>query len=556
MILSVIVVLVVLLVAYWWGQQGTFDALMHLVCVLAAAALAVALWEPVTVKFVLGTGFAEYAWGTVLGGLFLVLLLVLRLLADKACPFRPKVPRWCDWTAGSLMGLCSGVITMGMLVIAMGHLSTSRELLGFEGWKRPVGGDAPRQTQGGQPAAWVAGATGAFLNLVSDNALAPTLSRASLARWRPDIAADGASLLRDSVEGGQGRFSVSESGVSVVGTYFDPRFALKDGGSGAYAVLLSLKRPGFDKGGGFSLSASQARLIDGGTGSSVFPAEFSQGSETSGSSLVRYPFTGDANYLSTSPTSQESMACLVFPAGPLKRSRNGPLFLQLKGLRIDLGKPVEDASEMALAVSSGGQKVELAADADTPAVPASELRVDSALQGAILDRNEMPGTLTEREGRLTGGAATGITRGQNTRGDVRGIEEPTGMRVVMLRCSRDTAVDLFNVNRTRKDAERVGMNGVPYLMDTNDNFYAPSGYIWFDERGNQHEIYLEEPEEGFTIRRFRRAANSGEINVIYRVPEGSTIKLVVLADPARSMGEGRVVGSANLKVDATGRVGK
>jgi hypothetical protein len=102
----------------------------------------------------------------------------------------------------------------------------------------------------------------------------------------------------------------------------------------------------------------------------------------------------------------------------------------------------------------------------------------------------------------------------------------------------------------------VGMNGVPYLMDTNDNFYAPSGYIWFDERGNQHEIYLEEPEEGFTIRRFRRAANSGEINVIYRVPEGSTIKLVVLADPARSMGEGRVVGSANLKVDATGRVGK
>jgi len=553
MILSIVVVVFVLLVAYWWGNAGAFDALMHFICVVAAALLAVALWEPLNAAAFLGGGFADYGWGLTLGGTFLIALTVLRLAADKLCPIRPAMPRWSDWAFGIPLGLLSGALTVGLLVIAIGHMSMKRELLGHEGWRRPTGAGEIAQADASSPAAMVTGFTAGFLGMVSDGSMAPTLGKASLARWRPDIAADGASLLRDSAEGGQGRFSVSESGVSVVGTYFDPRFALKDGKSGAYAVLLSLKRPSFDKGGGLSLSASQARLIDGGTGSSVFPAEFAQGSETSGTSLVRYAFAGDANYLSTSPTSQESLACLVFPAGTLKRSKNGPLFLQLKGLRIDLGKPVEDASQMALAVSSGGQKVELAADADTPAVPASELRVDSALQGAILDRNEMPGTLLERDGRLTGGAATGITRGQNTRGDVRGIAEPTGMRIVMLRCSRDTAVDLFNVNRTRKDAERVGMSGVPYLMDTDDNFYAPSGYIWFDERGNQHEIYLEEPEDGFTVKQFRRAANSGEINVIYRIPEGSTIKLVVLADPARSMGEGRVVGSANLKVDATGR---
>jgi hypothetical protein len=37
---------------------------------------------------------------------------------------------------------------------------------------------------------------------------------------------------------------------------------------------------------------------------------------------------------------------------------------------------------------------------------------------------------------------------------------------------------------------------------------------------------------------------------MYRIPNGVTIKLVVLRDPNKSIGEGRVVGSANLTVEA------
>ena len=40
MILSVITLLVVLLIAYWWGNAGVFDALLHLLYLTIAARLA------------------------------------------------------------------------------------------------------------------------------------------------------------------------------------------------------------------------------------------------------------------------------------------------------------------------------------------------------------------------------------------------------------------------------------------------------------------------------------------------------------------------------------
>ena len=51
---------------------------------IVAGALAVALWEPVTVGFMLDGGFGEYAWGVTLGGMFVLLLLINGLQAWTA----------------------------------------------------------------------------------------------------------------------------------------------------------------------------------------------------------------------------------------------------------------------------------------------------------------------------------------------------------------------------------------------------------------------------------------------------------------------------------------
>ena len=173
MILSVASLLVVLLIAYWWGNEGVFDALVHLICVVIAGALALALWEPVTVSFLLKPTLSEWAWGLSLGTLFLALLGILRVVIDKMCPVRPRVARWADWTFGSLMGLASGVLTVGLLLTAVGHMATARELAGHDNWKRQPGEFFPTETNAGSPASICMSATRGFYNMVSNGGFAP-----------------------------------------------------------------------------------------------------------------------------------------------------------------------------------------------------------------------------------------------------------------------------------------------------------------------------------------------------------------------------------------------
>jgi hypothetical protein len=551
MILSIAALLVVLLIAYWWANQGVFDALLHMICVIFAGALALALWEPVTTAFLLKPSLSEYAWGLSLGVLFLVLLAILRLITDKMCPVRPRVARWADWAFGSIMGLWSGVLTVGLVLIAIGHVSTARELGGHENWKRDPSASTPVATDAGSPASLCMALTAGFYNLASNGGLSPWIGDGSLAMLRPAIDADGDSLLRDSVEGGKGRLSVTADGLSVSGFYRDPSFSIKSGGPGAFAVLINPKSTAFDTSSGFTLSASQAKLIDGSTGVSAFPVEFSQREAKSGDSLVRYSFSGDSSYMTTPSSSAESVACLLFPSKPFGDSK-GPFYLQIKGLRYALPTATSGPEGIAKAVQSGGKSVAVAAAGeDVPAIPENQLRVDASVQGVLLDKNGMPGSLKEDGGLLVGGAAERISKTDTTAGDVRFIREADGARIVRLICSRDTAVDLFNTDRTRKDAEKVGPNGQPVLLDNTGNIYTPVGYIWRDDQRSEFEVYLdEEPKEGLTLKRFARAANNGELFILYRIPTGVTINLVALRDPNKSMADARIVGKTELKVEA------
>ena len=63
-ILSIGSLLIVLLIAYWWGNQGAFDALIHFIAVVVAGALALSLWEPVTHAFLLTPAISEYGWAS------------------------------------------------------------------------------------------------------------------------------------------------------------------------------------------------------------------------------------------------------------------------------------------------------------------------------------------------------------------------------------------------------------------------------------------------------------------------------------------------------------
>ncbi|MCE9618867.1 MAG: hypothetical protein K8R92_03040 [Planctomycetes bacterium] len=556
MILSVLVALLVLLIAYWWSNQGVFDAFIHFVCVVIAGALAFALWEPVTVGFLLkGGGFDAYAWGVSLGGIFLVALFGLRFVFDSLTPKRPKLPRWANLSFGGVLGLLSGTLTMGITLIAVGHLSTTTELLGYYGWVRsPESQGRPMQSDPNSPPSLAMAFTQGFYDFLSLGSFSPLMGDATLASHRPGIAADGGSLFRDSLRGGKGNSTLSPTGFAFTGAYFDPKYVLRDGTVGAYAVLLSFKPESFDHEGSFSLSASQARLIAPTAEGAIaeFPIEFSQEKKTdAGRSMIRYEFKTDSSYATLEDGKAEGSICLVFPAKPFL-SANPPVkptMLSIKGLRIALPKLDPDALALGRAVENAGASVQIPPDETAPAIPADELEMNSSISGMLLSKNGLPGTLQEANGSIFTGAATHVTKNALAKGDVRSIAQDQGQKIVKLKISKDSVADLYNVDKTRKVAQKVGMGGVPMLVDTKGNLYEPFGYIWVNTLNDEWEIYLEPPNDGFTVKQFLRGENSGYIDVLYRLPLGVEISMAILRDPKQPLTSAKVLGTASLKIE-------
>ncbi|MSR33382.1 MAG: hypothetical protein EXS12_01040 [Phycisphaerales bacterium] len=551
MMLSVLVSLLVLLIAYWWANQGLFDAFIHLTCVVIAGVLAFSLWEPVTVGFLLtGGGFDGYAWGLCLGFLFLGFLFLLRFLIDLSTPKRPTLPPLVNLTAGALLGLLSGILTMGIMLIAVGHLSTSRELLGYTGWTRSAESSGkPMQTAPGSPCSLLTEFTQGFFNLLSDGSCSPFMSNATLASYRPGIAQDGGSLFRDSLREGRGNSTLAPGTFTIDGFYYDPKYPIRSGSMGAYAVLFSFKPTSFDAAGSFSLSSSQVRLIapDNGGAISEFPIEFSQEKNTeSGRSMIRYEFKSETAF-ATLETPTEGKICLVFASLPFQKSP--PKMIILKGLRITLPELNANPLALGVAVENAGEKIAIPADESAPVIPAQELVLDRSLSGIMLNKNGLPGTLQEESGSIFTGAAKHIKKNPIAKSDVREIAQSSSEKIAKLKISRDSTADLYNMDKTRKIAEKVGKSGIPMLVDTNGNLYEPFGYIWVNTNTDEWEIFLESPSDGFTVKQFQRGENAGFIDVLYRLPIGIKITMVILRDPSASLSKAKVLGTAELNVE-------
>ena len=135
--LNIVLIALVAMIAYWWANQGLFSAIIHLLCVIVAGAIALAVWEPVTVGLLLrGNAFDNYAWGVSLVGLFVAALLLLRLATNKLIPANVDLPHWANLGFGFPVGAASGVLTIGMLIIGMGFIQSEREIFGHVGSAR------------------------------------------------------------------------------------------------------------------------------------------------------------------------------------------------------------------------------------------------------------------------------------------------------------------------------------------------------------------------------------------------------------------------------------
>jgi len=139
MILNLIVIVLVLVITAAWMFRGAFNSFIHMLCTVAAGAVALALWEKLATMLVgmspergFFSFFEGMAWGIALIVPFVITLIVFRVITDKLVESNIKNNDMVNYAFGGLFGLCSAIITSGILVIAIGTMRLPSNFLGYQ----------------------------------------------------------------------------------------------------------------------------------------------------------------------------------------------------------------------------------------------------------------------------------------------------------------------------------------------------------------------------------------------------------------------------------------
>ncbi|MCC7145481.1 MAG: hypothetical protein IT443_03475 [Phycisphaeraceae bacterium] len=182
MLANVLLLVFLALMAYIGAVVlGFYSALLELLIVVIAAALAMALWEPITVNFLLDP-LEGYAWGLGLLLPFLILAGVLSALASQLVTRKITMLAMVDHIGGGLCGLMAGILSAGVIVIGLGFLPLSSHFGGLEPYRLNSQG----RLEPGSSRLWlpVDRLAAGYLEKVSAGAFA---TQTSLGLYRPDL---------------------------------------------------------------------------------------------------------------------------------------------------------------------------------------------------------------------------------------------------------------------------------------------------------------------------------------------------------------------------------
>ncbi|HHN77527.1 MAG TPA: hypothetical protein ENK11_02480 [Phycisphaerales bacterium] len=223
MYMNIAATLLLLALTWIWMNRGFFNALLHLLCTIGAAAIAFAFWEPLAMLLIgmaPERGFMAIlgyiAWGVSLLVPFGVSLLLLRLIADKAVGMNVKPISAVDYAGGGICGALAAALTVGVIVIALGYFPLGTGFLGY----RPVNYTTKGQGSGSLTRAgglWipVERFTAAALGQLSETTLR---SAHPLAEWHPDLDIEGYAI-NTSANGGMARPSLKPDEARLLSTY-------------------------------------------------------------------------------------------------------------------------------------------------------------------------------------------------------------------------------------------------------------------------------------------------------------------------------------------------
>lgn len=209
--LNLAVIGIIGIVVIFMASQGLFSAFLHFVCVVAAGAIAFAVWEPV-VRLFLGARMPDYAWGLSLMVLFALSLVLLRIVTIKLVPSQVFFGTTVNTVGGGVMGAASGIISCGFIVLGLHMVQSPSEFLGYKGWTIDTTGAVTRVAgAGGNLWVPVDTLTAKFYKYAS---LGPMYTPNSLAVWYPELDKQ-ANLSQVSINDGEGRQGMAPDHVRV-----------------------------------------------------------------------------------------------------------------------------------------------------------------------------------------------------------------------------------------------------------------------------------------------------------------------------------------------------
>ncbi len=132
MILNLLLIIFLGLMAFYWGSvQGLFSGLLHLIAVIVAGALALALWEPLVLGFLIHR-MPEMAWGLGLAGPFILLLAIIRFSMDRLMLANMQFMSIINIIVGGVFGIASGILTAGLILISISMLPLQDDFMGWQ----------------------------------------------------------------------------------------------------------------------------------------------------------------------------------------------------------------------------------------------------------------------------------------------------------------------------------------------------------------------------------------------------------------------------------------
>ena len=513
---NLVILGLVLLIGYWWANQGVFSGLLHLLCVVVAGAIAFAFWEPLTVGLLLrGTGFDNFAWGVSLIGLFVVPLFVLRLATNKLVPANVDLPHWANLVFGFPIGIASGILTVGIILVGTGFVQSQRDIFGYTGVVRNPNNAMQITQVGGQLWFPVHKLTTDFYGWLSVTSLS---TGKPLWHYYPDLYKVSGSQFRDTYRHGFGQVSMPPSGATIQSVILCPE-------QNRCGVLVRFGADARDFGEQLTISSAQLRLVSTASGTSRPTVVHPQGwwQPTKSGSIAKYEFDDISNYATTVAGQETATMAFDFPWANAQTSV--PAFIQIKGVRFTLPRAeVVSSSEYESRLGSSGS---VRASTVTPSdfgsagqMTSTQLQVSNSLRPVVGSTNQLPGTIrVNRERFITEGF------GQFTRGGIRpsralrlqGFAEPVGTKIVQLTIRRGGIGDIFDPALRQK----AGDSATPMLVDSLGRTYRAIGYI-YDRGGDAVDLSLSPRKPIATVADLPQLSQSGgrSLRIIFSVTEG------------------------------------